>query len=442
VWAIVESDAVLRGSPHDREILRLALPALGALAAEPLYVLVDTAIVGHLGTSQLASLAIAATVMGTAFTIFNFLTYGTTAQVARLHGAGQEEEAARLGAQAQWLSLIVGVALLASVAALAQPVVALMGGEGEVADGATTYLRIAALGAPAFMLASAGQGYLRGIGDLATPLKILVAAHAANVVLELLFVYGFGWGLPGSAWGTVIAQLGMGLAFVVVQLRAGWQRPVPARMRALMRIGSEIAVRTTALLGAFLVASAVLARIGPATLGAHQIAFQLFIFLALVLDALAIAAQVMVGRMLGAGDATGARAAAVRMIAWSVALGAAFGLALLALGDLVPRLFTGDEAVVGEAHEIWWLFAAIMPLNGAVFALDGILIGAGDTRFLMWGMLAAAAIYVPVALLALANDWGILGVWLGLAGLIAVRLATCGARFASDRWARTGLAPV
>jgi putative MATE family efflux protein len=430
---------VFRRSPYDREIVRLALPALGALAAEPLYVLVDTAIVGHLGTEQLASLAIAATVMTTAFTIFNFLTYGTTAQVARLHGAGHAGEAAQLGAQAQWLSVLLGALLLVAIAGLARPLVVLMGGEGEVADGATTYLRIAALGAPAFMLASAGQGYLRGIGDLKTPLLILVAAQAANVVLELLFVYGFDWGLAGSAWGTVIAQLGMGCAFLAVQLRAGWQRPVLARMRSLMRIGSEIAVRTTALLGAFLVASAVLARIGPASLGAHQIAFQLFVFLALVLDALAIAAQVMVGRMLGAGDAAGARAAAGRMIAWSVALGAAFGLVLLALGDLVPRLFTGDDAVVGRAHEIWWLFALMMPLNGAVFALDGILIGAGDTRFLMWGMLAAAAVYIPVALLALAYDWGILGVWFGLAGLIAVRLATCGARFATNRWARVGL---
>ena len=432
---------MLRRSPYDREIVRLAVPALGALAAEPLYVLVDTAIVGHLGTQQLASLAIAATVMTTAFTVFNFLTYGTTARVARLHGAGAEEDAAHLGAQAQWLSVILGAFLLFAIAALARPIVVLMGGEGEVADGATTYLRIAALGAPAFMLASAGQGYLRGIGDLKTPLAILVAAHAVNVVLELLFVYGFDWGLAGSAWGTVIAQLGMGGAFLAVQLRAGWQRPVLARMRALMRIGSEIAVRTTALLAAFLVASAVLARVGPASLGAHQIAFQLFVFLALVLDALAIAAQVMVGRMLGAGDAAGARAAAGRMIAWSVALGAAFGVVLLALGDVVPRLFTGDGAVVERADEIWWLFAAMMPLNGAVFALDGILIGAGDTRFLMWGMLAASAVYIPVALLALANDWGILGVWFGLAGLIAVRLATCGARFAGDRWARTGLAP-
>jgi putative MATE family efflux protein len=190
----------VRSSPYDREILKLAVPALGALAAEPLYVLVDTAIVGHLGTVQLAALAIAATALTSAFTVFNFLTYGTTARVSRLHGAGQEEQAARLGAQGLWLGAGIGVLLLLVTAALARPIATLMGGEGEILDQATTYLRIAALGAPFFMLASAGQGFLRGISDLRTPLYILVAAHVVNVVLELLFVYGFGWGLRGSAW--------------------------------------------------------------------------------------------------------------------------------------------------------------------------------------------------------------------------------------------------
>jgi putative MATE family efflux protein len=424
--------------PLDREVFALALPALGALAAEPLYVLVDTAIVGHLGTTQLAALAIAATVLSTAFTIFNFLTYGTTAQVARLHGAGRDREAALLGSQALWLALAIGALLLVLLAALAVPAVTLMGGEDEVADGAVTYLRIAALGSPFFMLASAGQGFLRGIGDLRTPLLILVAAHAVNVVLELLFVYGFDWGLAGSAWGTVIAQVGMGLAFVEVQRRAGFEPPVLARIRSLMRIGGEIAVRTTALLGSFLVASAVLARVGAASLAAHQIAFQLFVFLALVLDALAIAAQVLVGRLLGAGDAVRARAAAVRVIVWSVVVASGFGVVLLALADVVPEAFTDDPLVVARAHEIWWLFAALMPLNGLVFALDGILIGAGDTRFLMWGMLSAAAVYVPVALLALDQGWGIVGVWWGLAGLIGVRALTCGLRFLGSRWVLTG----
>jgi len=422
----------------DKEVFALAVPALGALAAEPLYVLVDTAIVGHLGTMQLASLAIAATVLSTGFTLLNFLTYGTTAQVARLHGAGRDREAARLGSQALWLAIGLGALLLVGTLALAPAAVRLMGGEDEVADGAVLYLRIAALGGPFFMLAAAAQGFLRGIGDLRTPLVILVVAHVVNAVLEVLFVYGFGWGLAGSAWGTVIAQVGMGLAFVRVQWRAGLERPVLALMRPLMRIGAEIAVRTGALLGAFLVASAVLARVGSTSLAAHQIAFQLFVFLALVLDALAIAAQVLVGRMLGAGDAVRARAAATRVIFWSAVVGAGFAAVLLALTNVLPYAFTGDDRVVERAQEIWWLFAILMPINGVVFALDGILIGAGDTRFLMWAMLSAAALYVPVALLALDQGWGIEGVWWGLAGLIGVRALTNGVRFLGSRWVLTG----
>jgi putative MATE family efflux protein len=428
----------MRRSPYDREIFLLAIPALGALAAEPLYVLVDTAIVGHLGTTQLAALAIAATVMSSAFAIFNFLTYGTTAHVARLHGAGRDHDAAGMGSQALWLAALIGAGLFVLLEIVAAPLTTLMGAHGAVHDGAVTYLRIAALGAPLFLVASAGQGFLRGMSDLRTPLYILVAAHITNAALEVLFVYGFGWDLKGSAWGTVIAQLGMAAAFVEVQRRAGLERPILAKMRPLMKIGGEIAVRTTALTGSFLLASAVLARIGDASLAAHQIAFQLWIFISLVLDAIAIAGQVMVGRMLGGGDARGARAAATRMIGWSVAAGAVFAAIFLALGDTIPRLFTDDPRVIHNAQEIWPLFALMMPANGAVFALDGILIGAGDTRFLMWGMLAAGAVYVVIALLTLHQHWGILGVWWGLLSLIGVRLVTCGARFVGSRWALTG----
>ena len=289
------------------------------------------------------------------------------------------------------------------------------------------------------MLAAAGQGYLRGTGDLRTPLVILVAAHTANALLEVLFVYGFGWGLAGSAWGTVIAQAGMAGAFLRVQLRAGPPPPPDwARMRRLARVGGEIAVRTTALLGVFLVCSGVLARVGAASLGAHQIGYQLFLFIALVLDAVAIAGQILVGRMLGSGDAPAARAAAVRMIGWSVVVGAAFSLALLALEGVLPRLFTDDPRVVERAHAMWPLLVAMMPFGGAVFALDGILIGASDTRFLAVSMLAGAAASIPLAVVALDVGWGIAGVWAALCVFMAVRLVTCGARFASGRWALTG----
>ena len=429
-------------SEYDGEILKLAVPALGALAAEPLYLLVDTAIVGHLGRSQLAALGIAAVVLSGLFGVFNFLQYGTTAQVGRASGAGEEQVANRLGAQALWLSLGFGLAIAAGVLAAAPEIVELMGADGDTADYAVTYMRIASLGLPFAFLALGGQGYLRGLADLRTPLVIVIAANAVNVVLEVLFVYGFGWGIKGSAWGTVLAQAGMGAAFVVVILRAarGDARPVRALMRRLLVIGRHIFVRTAALLSAFTLAGAVVARFGDASLAAHQIAFQLWIFLAFVLDAIAIAGQVIVGRGLGAGDSERAYAASVRMIWLSVYGGLLFGAVMLVLGDVLPYVFTSDEEVVEQAQAIWPLFALMQPLNGAVFALDGILIGAGDGRYLMWSMVAAFAVCAVGCLAALAFDWGVVGVWASLVLLICVRLGLMLWRFQGRRWLVTGWA--
>ncbi|HLY93248.1 MAG TPA: MATE family efflux transporter [Gaiellaceae bacterium] len=427
-------------SPHDREILRLALPALGALAAEPLYVLADTAIVGHLGRPQIAALGLAGTVLSAAFTVFNFLTYGTTAVVARASGAGQHERAARLAAQALWAAVAIGVALLVVCEAVGGPLLRGLGGHGRSGHYALVYFRIAAVGLPAALIALAGQGYLRGVSNLRRPLVIVVASNVANIVLEVLFVYGFHWGIAGSAAGTAIAQAGMGAAFVVELLRphADSKRPSLREIRPLLRIGRHILVRTTALIGSFVFAAAILTRMGDAQIGAHQIAFQLYIFLALILDAIAIAGQVIVGRMLGAGDAHGAYESAARMIGWSALVGLAFAVVLLPLAHVLPRAFTSDHAVLAQAVKLWPLFALMQPLAGAVFALDGILIGASDTSFLMWSMLAASAVYVAIASLSLAYGWGIVGVWVGLDVLIALRLALLGARFAGRRWAVVG----
>ena len=428
-------------SAYDREIVSLALPALGALAAEPLYLLVDTAIVGHLGRPQLAALGIAFAILGGTFAIFNFLQYGTTAQVARAGGAGEQEIARRLGAQAVWLSLAFGIAVSALIAALAEPLVSLMGGEGEAAEYAVTYLRIAAIGLPAAFLALGGQGYLRGISDLRTPLVILVAANAANVVLEVLFVYVFGWGIEGSAWGTAIAQLGMGTAFLVVIARALVRAELLPRFalaRRVLSLGKWIFIRTAALMSSFVLAGAVATRSGDAAIGAHQVAFQLFVFLALVLDAVAIAGQIIVGRELGAGRREDAYGAGERMIWLSVALGAAFALVMLALANVLPRAFTGDAAVLDEAALLWPLFALMQPLSGAVFALDGILIGAGDGPFLAGSMVAAFVACAAVLIATLAGDWGIRGVWAALVVLIIVRLTAMSARFRRGRWLVTG----
>jgi putative MATE family efflux protein len=427
-------------SPHDREIVRLALPALGALAAEPLYVLADTAIVGHLGRPQIAALGLAGTVLAGAFTIFNFLTYGTTAVVARASGAGREDEAARLAAQALWTSLGIGLALLVGCEIVAAPLLTGLGGHGRSGHFALVYFRIAAAGLPAALIALAGQGYLRGVSNLRRPLEIVVAANVANLVLEVVLVYVFHWGIAGSAAGTAIAQAGMGLAFVVELLRphAPSKRPSLREMQPLFRIGRQIFVRTAALYASFLVAASVLARMGDAQIGAHQIAYQLFTLLALLLDAVAIAGQVIVGRMLGAGDADGAHAAALRMIWWSVGIGLVFAVVLAPLSYALPRAFTGDPRVLHQAALLWPFLAAMQPLGGAVFALDGILIGAGDTRYLMWSMLGASGLFVLLAGLALSFGWGVIGVWAALDVLIAARLALLGPRFARRRWAIVG----
>jgi putative MATE family efflux protein len=427
-------------SAHDREILQLALPALGALAAEPLYVLVDTAIVGHLGRPPLAALGLAGAVLAGTFTIFNFLTYGTTAVVARASGAGQEEKAARLAAQALWVALAIGGVLLVACEAAAGPLLRGLGGHGRSGDLALLYFRIGAVGLPAALVALAGQGYLRGVSNLRRPFAIVATANALNVALEVVFVYGFHWGVAGSAGGTVIAQVLMAIAFAVELLRphAESKRPSLREIRPMMRIGRQIFVRTTALYAAFLVAASICARMGDAQLGAHQIALELFYFLALILDAVAIAGQVIVGRALGGGDAAGAHAAAVRMIGWSVVVGAVFAVVLLPLAHVVPRAFSGDRAVLHQAALLWPFFALMQPLGGAVFALDGILIGAGDTGYLMWSMLAASAVFIALASTAYAAGWGVVGVWVALDVLIAVRLALLGVRFAGRRWAVVG----
>jgi putative MATE family efflux protein len=362
--------------------------------------------------------------------------------VTRAAGAGARETADRLGAQAFWLSFALGTGVAVVLAALATDVVRWMGAEGQTAEYAVEYLRIAVIGLPFSFLVLGGQGYFRGISDLRTPLVIEVAANALNVVLVVTFVYGFGWGIQGSAAGTAIAQGCMGAAFLLRMLRQTHGRFALRLelLRRLLHVGKHLFVRTTALYASFLIAGAAAARFGDAAIGAHQIAFQLWVFLALLLDAIAIAGQVIVGRMLGAGDPDGAFGASARMIVMTVYLGFGFAAVMLAFDDVLPRIFTSDPEVIAQAKELWPIFALMQPLNGAVFALDGILIGAGDARFLMWSMLASMAAAVAVALAALEYDWGIVGVWSALLVLICVRLATLSARFARRRWLVTGWA--
>jgi putative MATE family efflux protein len=375
--------------------------------------------------------------------MFNFLQYGTTAQVARASGAARHVTAARLGAQAVWLSLAIGAGVAALIAALASPVVEAVGAEGDTSEYAVSYLRIVAIGVPSAFLALGGQGFLRGVSDLRTPLEIVIGGNVLNLVLEVLFVYVFHWGIEGSAWGTAIAQTAMGVLFVWTILRrvgranAGLR---PALARRLLSVGKFLFVRTVALISAFVLAGAVVARSGDAPLAAYQVAFQLWIFLALVLDSIAIAGQIIAGRELGASRADEAYAAGLRMIWLSVALGAVFTVGLLVLVDLLPRVFTSDDAVLEACRDLWPIFALMQPLNGAVFALDGILIGAGDGRFIALSMVVAFASCAVALGVTLAADWGVVGVWAALLVLIVVRLALMGTRFRRRRWLVTGFA--
>jgi putative MATE family efflux protein len=431
--------------PYDREILTLALPALGALAAEPLYLLADTAIVGHLGTAQLAALALASTLLDALATFCNFLTYGVTAHVARLHGAREHERAGELAVQALWVAVAVGLVVAGFAAGTAPVLISLLGGHGHVAVLATHFLRIGAIGLPFALIALAGQGYQRGTGDLRSPLIVVVAANLLNIALELWFVYGLRLGLPGSAWGTVIAQAAMGAAFTAALWRAagagGQRRPHWTRMRPLLQMGGALVLRTASLYGAFIVASAVVARVGAASLGAHQIGMQLFGFLALLLDAIAIAGQVIVGRRLGAGDGPGARAVARRMIELSLLGGIVLGAILYALRDVLPRAFTDDPRVLGRAAVLWPLLCLLQVVGAVAYALDGILLGAGETTFLAGSMILSGAAYVAVAVAALLLHWGLIGVWSGFIVLMIVRDLTCSARFRGGRWIVLGSHP-
>ncbi len=426
----------LRRSGYDREIFSLALPALGALAAGPLYTLVDTAIVGHLGVHQLAALALAGTLLAMVVQLADFLSYGTTAQVARLRAAGRTREAGAVVAQAGWLSLWTGMLVLVLVLVFASPMLAILGKGAGVHGEALLYIRIVAFGLPAQLLALAGEGCLRGLEDLRTPLRILLLANGANVALEVLFVYGLHMGLAGSAVGTLIAQLGMGVAFALAILRvpADSRRPSYELIRPLLRTGGDITIRSAALLGAFTLCSALAARMGAASLAAHQIAFELFIFLALVLDAIAIAGQILAARLLGSDEPGEAWRAAVRMIQWAFLVGLVFAAGLAALSYAGPRLFTSNAEVLALSHSVWLLLALMQPLAGIVFALDGILIGAGDTRYLALAMIAALAVFTGAALAAQT----LTGLWWALNLLIAARLVTLAPRFAKRRWIVVG----
>jgi MATE family, multidrug efflux pump len=426
----------------DRDIVRLALPALGTLAVEPLYVLVDTAIVGHLGTAQLGGLALAATALLILSAGSTFIAYSTTQRFANRRGAGRHDEAAAVGVQALWLSVLLGVPVAGVVAVLARPICAALGGRGDVLDYGSQYLRIAALGLPFVFVALAGHGVLRAVARLGKPLVIALIANGANLVLEVIAVYYLHWGVAGSAWSTVVVQV-VAAAFYV---RAMAPHLAPARswspsrveLIQFLRAGRDLAIRAAAMLAAFVGATALAARIDTPTLAAHQIGAQLFSFLALGLDALAIPAQTFVAQSLGAGDAAHAFEVGRRVTRLSIIAGTAISAVLLVAALALPRLFTDDAEVVHRTTGALVVLAVVQPVAGIAFGLDGVLIGAGDYRFLARAAIANLVVFLPAAAVVVVYpEAGIIGVWLALAMWLGARAAANLLRFRHGAWATT-----
>jgi putative MATE family efflux protein len=424
-----------------RRVAALALPALVVLAAEPLYVLVDTAVVGHLGRTALASLALGGGVMSVAAWLGTVLAYGTTGRSARRFGAGDRAAAVAEGVQASWLALAAGLVIAVAAQIGAGPLTrALAGGATEVADGAALWLRIAALGAPGLLLATAGNGWLRGVQDTRRPLLYVLGANVLSAALCPILVYPAGLGLVGSAVANVVAQTLAGLLFVgaLVAERVAL-RPRPAVLGQQLVLGRDLLLRGAAFQACFLSAAAVAARFGTAALAAHQIALQLWLFCALALDAVAIAAQSLIGAALGAGQAAQARRLARSIALIGAASGAVFAALIAAGTDVLPSWFSGDPQVHAAALLAWPWFVAMQPLAGVVFALDGVLIGAGDIRYLRnLTFVATLGGFLPAIWAAYVLDLGLGGVWAGLTLFVVIRLVALLARLRSGAWAVTG----
>jgi putative MATE family efflux protein len=430
----------MRINVSDREILRLAVPAFFALVAEPIFLLADTAIVGHLGTSQLAALGIASQVMGTLVSLCVFLAYGTTASVARRIGAGDQTAALTQGIDGLWLAAFVGA--IATVAGyLSTPrLVGLFEPSSSTAHFATTYLLIAWFGAIPLLVMLAATGVLRGMQDTRTPLVVAVVGNLVNIVLNLLFVYGFGWGIAGSAFGTLIAQVGSALALSYVVVRAASTHgaalhPDLPGIKAAATAGVPLIVRTATLRAALILMTYAAARFGDAPLATMQLTMTLWLFLAFVLDAVAIAAQAMTGRYLGAGDVVQARAMTAKVIRWGVVSGVVTGGLLALVSPLIGRVFSSDADVLATVPPVLLVAALAQPLAGLVFVLDGMLIGAGDAKYLAGAGTVVLLVFAPSALLAPNLVWLWVAFCVFFMGGRGLALWT---RSRSDSWMRVG----
>jgi putative MATE family efflux protein len=425
-----------------REILHLAVPALGALVAQPLCVVVDAAIVGTQGTLPLAGLGAAATLVSLVLGLCIFLAYATTSSVARRVGEGRWDAAVSEGVEGMALGLGLGVVIGVLTWLLAEPAVVALGASPEVTPYAVTYLHVIALGFPAALVAMAGVGVLRGLQDTRTTLLVTLLAVTVNLGLAAFLVLGLHLGIGGSAAATAVAELVQASAYVAVLVRVARHhgvsmRPSGVGMLGAARTGGPLFARTLVLRSVFLLASAVAARLGDVDLAAYHVSFQVWMLLALAADALAIAGMALLGRYLGSGDPLGARAVTARLVRLGAVMGVVLGLLVLACVPWLPSVFSHDTVVRGLIASSLVVVAIMQPLAGPVFVLDGVLIGAGDGRWLAGAGLVMLVAFVPAAYLVLARDLGVVGLWWALTWFMVVRGALLAWRSRGDAWLRT-----
>ncbi|MGH3412337.1 MAG: MATE family efflux transporter [Marmoricola sp.] len=442
----------LLDSRWDREIWHLGAAAFFALVTEPLFLLADAAIVGHLGTGQLAGLGIATAVIGVIQSLCIFLAYGTTAAVARETGAGHPQRALAQGVDGVWLAVGIGLLVTAVTEPLTPWIVGLFGPTPAVAAYAVTYLHIALAGVVAMLLMLATVGVLRGLKDLRTPLLVAVAGNLANIVLNIVLVFGVppwpGLGIAGSALGSLVAQTGAAVALLVVLLRGVRRTRVAVRpdlpgIRRAGTAGAPLIVRTLALRASLLMMTWGATRFGRDDLAAMQLALAIWNFLAFVLDAIGISAQTMIGTEVGAGDRCRIRGLTTRLVQWGLVLGVVTGLVLLACATVLGRVFTEDPRVLGLLAPALLVAAAAQPVAGLVFVLDGVLIGAADYAYLAWAQVVVLAVFTPAALWAILGEHSLGGhglTWLWAAFAVAFmggRAVVLSVRARGEAWLRT-----
>jgi putative MATE family efflux protein len=426
-----------------RRILALALPAVATLAADPLLGLVDTAVVGRLGAAELGGLGLAVAVFTALSWIFNFLVFGTTSTVARAVGAGDREAAGRRVSHAAQVALALGIVVGGLLLVAAPQLLAALGAVDELLDPAVAYLRVRAIGVPLLLLGYVGHGAFRGVSDTRTPLGIVVVANVVNAGLTFLLVFPLGLGIAGAAWATVVAEAITVLAFAVLLGRtrlplAGHGRPGRRHLLAMVVVSRDLFLRTGGLLLGLLAITAAAARTGAVTAAGHQVLYQTFLLVSFLMDGFAIAGQAMVGTALGAGKEDEARAVGRDLLRWGVGGGVIIGALLLLGSGLLPRVLTDDPAVLAVVATTWWFAALGHLINGPVFALDGVLMGAEDFAYLRTWTVIAAVVGGVGGQLAATLGAGLFGLWVAVQVMMVVRLLSLVLRVRGSAWSRTG----